>query len=485
MKLTSVRARLTLWNVGVMAFVLTAFAAAVSCSVHATLGRSIDQDLRHNAHHAAERVSHLDLSQIEGLTRSAQHGRRDDHPSAEPPPARNGSHDTRVDWRRPRIFDTQGKSLFFGPPDQRPWDVSAFRNAVRGAETFSTVKIDNESVRIISEPVWREGHVEAVVQMAHPLSELRHLLQEMGKTLLALVPLALLVAGLGGAFLTSRALRPVRHVTEAASQIGERDLSLRLPVSGNDEFSVLARTFNGMIGRLEEAFTRLGNAFEQQRRFTGDASHELRTPLTTIKAETSLALSGNRSPEEYRRALQAADHAADVMNRIVQDLLLLARTDGGQMGLDLRPVRVIDLLRRVLETAPGRTDGPPVILDIPDPSIAVMGDPHHLSRLFVNLIDNARRHTPASGRITAAARASGRSIIIHIVDTGEGIAPEHLGHVFERFYRVDAARSRAHGGAGLGLAICQSIVQAHHGTLDLQSELGQGTTVTVTLPRSA
>src|SRR5436309_9475578 len=159
------------------------------------------------------------------------------------------------------------------------------------------------------------------------MGEYDRLWQGLVWTLLALLPLSLLVAGMGGLFLTDRALRPVHQVTQAAAQIGVEDLSRRLKVHGRDELAELAATFNGMIARLEAAF-------EQQQRFTADASHELRTPLARIKVTTSMALAGEQSSEEYQTALRIADQAADVMDRLIQQLLLLARADAGQLPIE-------------------------------------------------------------------------------------------------------------------------------------------------------
>jgi heavy metal sensor kinase len=336
-------------------------------------------------------------------------------------------------------------------------------------------------MRLLSVAVREDEQVTGVLQIATPLTAVYAELARLSGTLLTLFPLALLVAALGGAFLTEHALHPVRQITQAAAQIGVSDLSERLPVQGKDEFSELAATFNGMLGRLERAFTQLAQTLEQQRRFTADASHELRTPLTVIKANTSLALEEERSNAEYRRALEAADRAADTTTRIVQDLLLLARGDAGQLQLEQRPVCLKELLERALEPF-RRPEFASIAIDFPQPCLAVPGDSHRLLRLFSNLLENAARHTPAAGHITVTARADGESAIVRVRDTGEGIAPEHLPHVCERFYRVDTARARRHGGTGLGLAICQSIVEAHGGTLTLESVVGKGTTVTVRLP---
>jgi signal transduction histidine kinase len=258
-------------------------------------------------------------------------------------------------------------------------------------------------------------------------------------------------------------------------------------VEGHDELSELAATFNGMLGRLEQAFLRLALALEQQRRFTADASHELRTPLTIIKAHTSLALEEERTNQEYRQALVAADRAADATTRIVQDLLLLARADAGQLRPEAPPagMRRPTPIREVLDSAAEAFRGPaiaPIRIELPDPSPAVPGDRSQLVRLFSNLLENAVRHTPPDGRIVVSVAEQPPGLVVRVADTGEGISPEHLPHVCERFYRVDAARTRRQGGTGLGLAICASMVEAHGGSLAIDSVVGRGTTVTVRLP---
>jgi signal transduction histidine kinase len=276
---------------------------------------------------------------------------------------------------------------------------------------------------------------------------------------------------------------------------GAEDLSQRLEVTGKDELGQLAATFNGMIARLEGAFHGLGEAnrnleeayrkleaaYQERRRFTGDASHEPRTPLTRIKGSTSLALSGPHDADSYREALEIADEAADAMTRIVQDLLLLARSDAGQLPIQRRPTRLVECVQKAVYSLADQP-GAPVRLAFPESDPQVLGDTDHPTRLFVNLLENALRHTPAEGEIRVTVESSGSDWVITVADTGEGIPPEHLPHVRERFYRVDAARTGGRGGTGLGLAICESIVRAHGGSLSIESEIGRGTRVTVTLP---
>jgi len=404
--------------------------------------------------------------------------------------------DIEADRRRfrqgPRLFDLHGKSLgFFGPETDTFWDAKAFPVAVKGREIFTTVVVDGERLRVYSAPMTQDGKVMGVVQSPHSLTELDRLLENQYRTLFFLIPAALLVAGIGGLFLTNHALRPVSKVTQAAAQIGAEDLSKRLEVTGKDELAELAATFNGMIARLEgafqsreQAYRQLESAYQEQRRFTADASHELRTPLARIKGITSLALYGPHCVDEYHDALTIADQAADVMNRIVQDLLLLARSDAGQLSPRFAPVSVERLLHNAADRLEGQP-GAPIRLELPPEPLELRGDVDHLTRLLVNLLENAVRHTPEDGEVLLSARREDGSVLLTVSDNGEGIPAEHLPHLCERFYRVDASRTRADGGTGLGLAICQSIVQAHQGTLSIQSRPGLGTTVEVRLPRFA
>jgi signal transduction histidine kinase len=273
--------------------------------------------------------------------------------------------------------------------------------------------------------------------------------------------------------LTGRMMRPLREITSAAGTVGARDLSLRLDGSGQDEFSELATTFNGMLARLEDAF-------EKQARFTADASHELRTPLTVIKSVSSRLLARSDMPAEYRRGLERLDRASNVMESVVGDLLLIARSDAGQLPLSVVPVPISCVLAAALACLPSE-GGPSILYNDPEPSPVVPGDASQLTRLFSNLLMNASQHTPPDGKIGLHVSENAGKVVVEIADTGTGIPAEHVAHVTERFYRVDSARSRTEGGTGLGLAICKSIAEAHGGSLSIESAEGQGTTVSVTL----
>ncbi len=512
--LHSVRTRLALWNVGVLALVLVVLGIAFRLRMEYAGVAEIDRHLASGAqafqgmidhpppHHPGEERPPNGSSPL-----APNHGGTRGEGFSLPPPELgaggranspfpgSGSHfgpgphphgpDLFSEYR-PRLLFLVGQPMP-GPPEERaseqgpPWDAKTAALSRQGSQIASTVQVGAESLRVLSFPLRREGKMVGVAQFAAPLGSLQGEVGRMTRTLLTLIPLALLVAGLGGAFLTDRALRPVREVTQAAGRIEAENLSGRLPVTGSDEFAALAHTFNAMLGRLEKSFDRLEQAYEQQRRFTADASHELRTPLTTIKANTSLALLTGGTAEDYRRALLNADAAADRTTRLVQDLLLLARADAGEQTQRREPVSLAPLLAQAAESVLGPKQAG-IRLCLPDWLPCLEGDGDALRRLFTNLLENAARHTPPGGAVTVSASVESQAVTVSVTDTGDGIAPQHLPHLFERFYRVDAARSGGRGGTGLGLAICRSIADAHGGTITLESAVGMGTTVRVRLP---
>lgn len=285
----------------------------------------------------------------------------------------------------------------------------------------------------------------------------------------------LLLAGAGGLFMANRALKPVDEMTRTAREISSTDLSRRIEVGSSDELGKLADTLNQMIARLDQSF-------QAQRRFTADASHELRTPAAIIQAESTLALSKNRGPEEYRSSLELISRESEHMAGLIEKLLSVSRSDSGQ-PLKFEEIELDGLLDDL--TAEFR----PLCLSrqldcriANSERIKVTGDRLELRRLFINLYDNAIRYTPPGGSITLSAAIQNGFIEVSVTDTGIGIPEENLAHIFDRFYRVDKARSRVEGGSGLGLAICRQIAEAHGGRIEVKSSPGQGSIFTVFLP---
>jgi signal transduction histidine kinase len=298
--------------------------------------------------------------------------------------------------------------------------------------------------------------------------------------------IAVIISTITALFLTGRAICPIRTITASASRIGSDYLSARLDVQGKDEFADLASTFNGMLDRLEDGFKKMEQAYEQQRRFTGDASHELRTPLTIIKANASLALSNAKTPEEYVAALKTIDSAADRTNRLIQDLLLLARADAGQIEIDKRDVTVREIVQSAMSHIDLTDSDQSAMVELREipTSLMIFANSDMVIRIVDNLVSNSLRHTPATGSVTISADKAdtGNFARIRVQDSGEGISAEHLPFLMDRFYRADKSRIRKMGGTGLGLAICKSIVDLHNGKILVQSEPGKGTTVDVYLP---
>jgi heavy metal sensor kinase len=290
----------------------------------------------------------------------------------------------------------------------------------------------------------------------------------------------LLIALFGGYWLADRAMRPVHTITQAARTIGETDLSRRLNMKSKDELGELANTFDGMLGRLQAAF-------ERQRQFVADASHELRTPLTIVNLETSRALNSPRKPEDYRRALAIIHSENDFMSVLVNDLLTLARMDAGQSVLENLPVDLSDVALETIERLSPLASRSKVRLEAGDlPEARILGDRQHLVQMVSNLVDNAIKYSAGKDKkVSIETGTNDGTAWVRISDNGPGIPSEHLPHLFDRFYRIDPARTRASdstgapavpGGSGLGLSIVQWIIGSHGGEIRVESQVGKGST---------
>lgn len=379
-----------------------------------------------------------------------------------------------------QLFDLKGDSLAWWSKSP-PMDMNSFYLSTKGKLILSTRKVDGVESRVLSRPFPSTPPYFGVMQVSYPLTEVNHALNGLDRALLTLIPAALLLAALGGMLLTDRALRPVRRLRISADRISADNFAQRLPVIGQDEFAELARTFNSMLGRLELAFREQEKLVSQLRRFTGDASHELRTPLTIIKANTSLCLSGEPTETDFQQSMEDIDRAADSMSKLVNDLLMLARSDSGQLGVNRIAIPLRETIDRAIANV-ARKNSAPIRKQLSKDGPLLFASEDEIIRLFTNILDNALRHTPPSGFVRITSKRSNGNVTISIKDTGCGIEAEHLSHLGERFYRIDSARSRPEGGTGLGLSICKSIVDAHGGGIEFESELNVGTTVNITLP---
>ena len=331
-------------------------------------------------------------------------------------------------------------------------------------------------LRLLTVPVQRSGRSVEIIQVSAPLARTREALARYLTTLLALVPVAVGLAAAGGAVIAARALSPVRVMSEAARQITAEDLGRRLERRGaDDEIDHLADTLNAMLSGLEAAFT-------QARRFSADAAHELRTPLTALKGELEVALRAARSPEEYRRVLQSSLEEVEHLIRLVEDLLLFSRS-AAAMGFPRVRVELEPLVLEALEAGARRAQGAGVTVraDALEPAV-VLGEAGALRRAILNLVDNAVKYTPAGGKVELSLLVADGEARIVVRDTGIGIDPADAPRIFDPFVRLDAARGRDAGGAGLGLALVRAIVETHGGTIAVDSTPGAGSRFTVRLP---
>ncbi|MBI2857958.1 MAG: HAMP domain-containing protein [Chloroflexi bacterium] len=350
------------------------------------------------------------------------------------------------------------------------------QQALGGTVGFSTsLTPDGQSIRLYAAPFSNAFNARVIV-IGRPTADITTALNAFRQVLIFSGGAVILLAALGGVLLADRVLRPVDRITRTARDIGERDLSRRIDVQTTDELGRLAATLNNMIERLEVAFGR-------QRQFTADASHELRTPLAVIQAESTLALEKERTTGEYRKSLELVVQETEYMSSIIGKLLFLARSDAGKEPLSIEPVNLKGMLQEMGADVQALAREKDLQLNMEQLQDAtIRGDRVKLRQLFLNILQNAVRYTPAGGRITASLARKDKTAVVSISDTGIGIAPEHLPHIFERFYRVDKARSRAEGGAGLGLAIARQIAEAHGGKIEVESQAGRGSTFRVSLP---
>lgn len=340
-------------------------------------------------------------------------------------------------------------------------------------------------------PLYSEGVFVGYLALGTPLDP-RGQLERLLVTLVVLIGLTLLVSFAGGFWLADRAMRPVKTIAAKARSIGETDLSQRFNLPQKDEVGQLAETFDSMLARLESAFTR-------QRQFTADASHELRTPLTIVNLETSRALSAPRPVKEYQRVLQIVQSENELMKQLVNDLLTLARMDARQESLHKESLDLSDLALDVVERLGPLATRHEIKLETGElPEILILGDRQTLTQMLTNLVENAIKYTAQNGPdkqrhvlVETGTHLTQTLGWARVTDTGPGIPSEHLNHLFDRFYRVDASRSRnedmtedesAPMGSGLGLAIVEGIAHLHGGNIEVKSELGKGSIFEIVFP---
>jgi two-component system, OmpR family, sensor kinase len=456
----SIRLRLALLYSGILALTLIALGVVLTVSVSQVNLRTLENALRDEA-------SRLIYTRGFQLDRLGFDGRR----IAEP-----DTYLQTVDPSGAIIARTTNLGDF-----RLPVDSDDLQSASNGESWTDIVTTDTGRLYVFNQPIVLRGQLVGVMQLARSLAEQDESLETLRNALLIGSVFVVVLAFVIGWVLSGAALRPIQRITDTAQIIGaQRDFDRRVDYRGPpDEVGQLATTFNGMLNELQGAHLQTEQTLQQQRRFVADASHELRTPLTTIRG--NLGLLRRRPPiaeEDQLAALSDMTDETDRLIRLTNDLLVLARSDAGR-SLRHEPVPIAPLMDDICRQAKLLGEQHAIECEaVPD--VSVIGDQDAIKQVLLILLDNAFKFTPGGGTITLGAACADRVAAIRIRDTGPGIPPETLPHIFERFYRSDEARTGS--GAGLGLAIAKELIEAQHGQIAVESELGKGSTFTVTLP---
>jgi heavy metal sensor kinase len=381
-----------------------------------------------------------------------------------------------------QIYDSAGKLI---ASSKNMTNISIFTKEAAIAELknrrhFDTVRTElspgnKVSLRVLTVPVTENEKVAYIAQVAHPLRSADSALNDLKIILFILLPLTVFLTGVIGSFLARITLHPVDRMIDTIHKITADNLKLKVNIPDTkDEIRRLADTFNEMLGRLEHSFS-------SQRQFLENFAHEIRTPLAVLRGEIEVTLKRVQTVEEYETVLLSNLEEVERINRVVDDLLMLARFDSSAIILEKRSVDLGVLLRKIVDDMRVLAEQKNIIINFSAPhDVIIYGDENQLKRLFINLLDNAIKYTQDSGTVTVSAGAESGFARIVFKDTGAGIPGDEIGHVFDRFYRMDKARKET--GYGLGLSIVKSIAEAHKGRIEAVSVINQGAAFTVFLP---
>ena len=382
-----------------------------------------------------------------------------------------------------QIWSADGESLLRTShiTQDLPLDTAALFKAGKGQLAWTEGTFQGIPIRALYYPLERLGelHVRHVLQVAAPLEARDRMLHTVSLLLFFIVVTVAAVTFPGAWWLAGRAVQPVDTIVDQAEAIAAGSPRRSIEAFADTwEYKRLVQVLNRMLGRLDAAL-------ETQKRFTADASHELRTPLTVLRGELEVALRKDRAPEEYRRVLKTSLEETERLSRLAEDLLTLTRSEAGAQRLQLQKDDLAERVRRAVDRFSHRAEHKGVEIRGPKPGgVWVEGDPDLLDRVIWNLLGNALKFTPPGGRVEAQVLREEGNVTLEVVDTGPGIPPEKLESVFDRFFRIDEARTPGAetSGTGLGLAIVKAIVDLHGGAVSAVNRPGGGAVFRVNLP---
>lgn len=466
MAFKSIRSRLTAWYVVLLGIILILFSVLLNFFLSKRLYESVDNSLTVSATVVATSVvMKFNRSPLPGLDRFFDQFM--------------GAGNLNKFFR---IYDGSGNVGSRSnniDASQFPLSQTAYADALKGTNSYETFIVEGKHpIRVITMPIIRDKQLVNLVQVGTSLEAVQETLRNLRIFLFTSVPSVLLLAALFARFMARRALKPISRIIQTARDIGQgQELSQRIPVlKVQDELGQLALTFNEMMNRLE-------NSFAQMRQFSSDASHELRTPLTVLKGQNELVLSKPRDPKEYQEVITSNLEEINYMSKVLEDLFILSRSDENQIHLNCKPMDLRDLVEEVCkhaEVLAGDKDIR-IIIAFLEP-VQINGDEVRLRQMVWNILHNGIKYTQPGGELKISLQNDGEFALLSIQDTGIGIPEEDLPSIFDRFYRVDKARSRDEGGSGLGLSISQHIAEAHKGKIDVESKLGVGTRFKIRIP---
>jgi two-component system, OmpR family, sensor kinase len=468
----SLRYKLALYYLIILSVVLLVCGIAIYGYISRSLVNTIDESLDHQLQ-KLEQVAKLSTSDS-GIDDSSQAPDSPDDSEGEVIP---------IPLQLMQVINSRGgiqTETYAHPQDEVPVDLPSLQRLQPDTTYHDTIIMPSgELLRVATRRTRGHDGEDFYVRLGHSLAALQQARKRLLLVFGIAIPLALLLSSFGGLVLANQALSPVDRITKAAEQIAAGDLSERVPIPHQmDELGRLASTFNYMISRLQAAF-------ERQKQFTSDASHELRTPLAVMRGELEVTLRRERSPEEYQHTLSSNLEEISRLSRLVEDLLMLARADAGRVELRCEAVNFSALCQNTTEYISPLAEQRDQTLtyQLPPQPVTINADQQRIKQLLLNLLDNAIKYTEPGGTITLSLTTDNQHAILAVADTGRGIPPEDVPHVFERFFRRSAKTAdRSATGSGLGLSIVKWIVDAHGGRIEVKSKIGAGTTFTVQLP---
>lgn len=467
MNTRSIQFRLTAWYAALLAIILIAFGSAVYFGLEGYLTASLSRQLSLQA----QQIADTWLRQINRSGKDYVINEIEEHLSPD------------VTDRFIRLTRADGSPFYQSkPPRDGGFDPStvAAPKPPPHAPGSREEHLARGELLIYSLPYTVPGTGSFLVEVGAPYHTIESTLHGLVLIFVIILPIALALAVGIGYVLMNRALAPVDAITRATESITSRNLSERLPIPNTgDEIERLSATLNGMIERLEQSFRQIAQ-------FTADASHELRTPLTILRGELEVALRGDALTPQAREVIESVLEETEKLSKTVEHLMILSRFDSGELKLQRSWFDLAGLCRETVEQMSLLAEDKQIRLECSAAErVEINADPLRVRQILINLIDNAIRYTPAGGRIDIRIAHETDQAIIEVADTGQGIPAEALPHIFDRFYRVDKARSRTYGGSGLGLAITKSICELHGGRIEVESRLGQGTRFRVEIPIGA